>query len=135
MTGYSTQKPDLIIPYGGGYQFRYNLREETTETENGPVTQWAYEYLNTQEDPERYAKTVRNAQLLNLKITTAAGHEFDADEVSQNRMARAIQTAEIAGLTETQWTIADNSSPLIPLAELREALSLSMMAQAALWFE
>lgn len=135
MTGYSTQKPDLIIPLMGGHQFRYNMREETTETENGTVTQWAYEYINTQEDPEHYAKTVRNAQLLALKITTAAGHEFDADEVSQNRIARAIQTAEIAGLTETQWTIADNSSPLVPLAELREALALAMAAQGALWFE
>lgn len=134
MTGYSSQQPDLIIPFGDGHQFRYDVRAETVETEDGPITQWAYEYLNTTADPATYAKAVRNQKLLTLKITTAAGKIFDADETSQNRMARAIQTAEIAGLTETHWTIADNTSPLVTLAELREALALAMQAQAGLWF-
>jgi hypothetical protein len=67
-------------------------------------------------------------------VTTTAGREFDGDETSQNRMARAILglSAAAPGTTIT-WTLADNTPATVGVAELTEALMLAGATQAAMW--
>lgn len=69
-----------------------------------------------------------------IKVTTAAGNEFDGDEISQGRMARAILALNAAAPgTTVNWVLADNSVIDATAAELTEALALAGAAQAALW--
>jgi len=78
------------------------------------------------------AKASRDAAVAAITVEVA-GKVFDGDEVAQGRMARAIQVAEITGLTSTNWKLADNSTESVTLDELKQALALSMQAQGALW--
>ena len=66
-----------------------------------------------------------------IKVTTALGNVFDGDEVSQNRMSRAV-TASNAGDT-TQWILADNTQATVTHEELKEALLLSGEAMTTIW--
>lgn len=66
-----------------------------------------------------------------ITVTTAAGHTFDGDEDSQNRMSRAI-----AGMDDgdtTLWVLTDNSLITVGRAELREALRLSGIEMTTIW--
>lgn len=76
-------------------------------------------------------KTSRAEAVANIKVTTTAGNEFDGDETSQTRMARAIS---VMGDTDsTIWVLANNIPTMVSKAELIEALKLSGEAQTALW--
>lgn len=79
------------------------------------------------------AKAARQSEVDALKVTTSTGKVFDGDEVSQGRMSRAILAADITGLTECVWILADSVPATITLAELKEALALSIQAQGAIW--
>jgi hypothetical protein len=80
------------------------------------------------------AKATRADTVARIRVTTTAGHEFDGDEVSQGRMARAILGLDAAGPAATiPWVLADNSVINATAAELREALILAGQAQAAVW--
>jgi len=80
------------------------------------------------------AKAERTRSVERITVTTTAGNEFDGDETSQQRMARALLVSQETGQTETEWVLADNSVAVIGRDELAEALALAMQAQAALWF-
>lgn len=65
-------------------------------------------------------------------IVVAVGEkQFDGDEQSQMRMARAL-VGMLDGET-IPWVLADNSVTQATRAELTEALRLAGAAQAALW--
>jgi len=66
-----------------------------------------------------------------ITVTTALGKVFDGDEISQNRMARAV-TASNAGDT-TQWILADNTQATVTHEELKEALLLAGEATIKIW--
>jgi len=66
-----------------------------------------------------------------IKVTTTSGKAFDGDEVSQNRMARAV-TASSVGDT-TQWILADNTQASVTHEELKEALLLAGEAMTEIW--
>ena len=69
-----------------------------------------------------------------IKVTTAAGNEFDGDEISQGRMARAILALNASPEgTTVNWVLSDNTVIEATIAELTEALALAGAAQAALW--
>ena len=76
-------------------------------------------------------KAERSAAVEAIKVTTLAGNEFDGDEVSQGRMARAVSSMEDADTV--LWVLADNSVIQATKSELREALRLAGSAQAAIW--
>tara|TARA_R110000851_G_scaffold320994_1_gene486142 strand:+ start:321 stop:635 length:315 start_codon:yes stop_codon:yes gene_type:complete len=76
-------------------------------------------------------KAERTAQVQALTITTDAGNEFDADEISQGRMARAILSMDDTEVVV--WVLADNTAVGASKAELIEALKLAGLAQMALW--
>ena len=89
----------------------------------------------TPEELLKEKKQVRKDAVNNIKVTTSSGKIFDGDEESQTRLTRAIQTAEILGLTETVWVLATNDPTLVTLDELKEALALSMKAMGELWIK
>ena len=68
-----------------------------------------------------------------IQVTTTSGKVFDGNEEAQTRMSRAIQVAEIAGIELTTWVLANNVPTVVNLAELKEALVLSMQAMGAVW--
>lgn len=87
----------------------------------------------TAEQLREQAKMARAVAVSKIRVTVTSGKVFDGDEESQGRMARVILIAQIAGLTSTTWTLADNSVVTVTLAELQEALVLAGLQQAALW--
>ncbi len=103
-----------------------------TEDQERPELELDYNLV--QEQLRTYAKAKRNEIVEKLLVTTQSGKVFDADEISQGRIARAILTAQITGKTETRWGMGDNTTQTVTLDEMQEALALGMNAQGELWF-
>lgn len=78
-------------------------------------------------------KAARAEAVAAIKATVTSGKVFDGDEESQTRMARAIIGMQAASVGTIEWTLADNTSTTVTLADLTEALILSGQQQAALW--
>ena len=81
------------------------------------------------------AKAQRQSAVDSLKVTTTSGKVFDGDEVSQDRIEKAIRVAELTGLTECEWVLADNVPTVVTLDELKEALVKAFQAMGAVWSE
>ena len=79
------------------------------------------------------AKAQRATAVDAIKVTTQAGNEYDGDEVSQGRMARAIIALQATGTPTVKWVLANNVPTDVPVADLVEALALAGGAQAAIW--
>ena len=84
-------------------------------------------------DPREIAKAARAVAVENIKVTTAAGHTFDGDEISQTRMSRAILVLSTGAAASVPWVLADNTVIQASAAELAEALALAGAEQARLW--
>lgn len=78
-------------------------------------------------------KRQRQAIVDAITVTTSTGKVFDGNEDAQSRMSRAIQSAQIADIPSTTWVLANNVPTVVTLAELQEALVLSMQAMGAVW--
>jgi len=113
--------PDTVITFQYGYNYVYS---------NGAVEKVKEQFLVDQE-----TKNEKLNRISMLVVTISTGKQFDGDEVSQERMVRAIQTAGITGLTETQWKLADNTIVTVTLDELKEALALSAQEMSRIWLE
>lgn len=75
----------------------------------------------------------RQEQVAQIVVTTSTGKVFDGDELSQDRMIRAINIASITGLATTEWKMYDNSIQSVTLAELQEALTLAGQEMSRIW--
>ena len=67
-----------------------------------------------------------------IKVTVGT-KEFDGDEDSQTRMARAIITLERSSVESTMWRLADNTVADVTIDELSQALLLAGQAQTDVW--
>lgn len=77
-------------------------------------------------------KAERQIKISELTVETNLGI-FDADEVSQTRMSRAIS---VMSDTDTNlWVLANNSPVEVAKADLIEALILAGKAQSDLWVQ
>ena len=109
----------------------------------GKLARWAGQWVfedkpqEPQEDARakarKAAKEARDAAVAAIVVTTAAGNQFDGDEVSQGRMARAILALQATGTPSVNWVLYDNSVIQATVAELTEALALAGATQAAIW--
>ena len=81
-------------------------------------------------EAEKIQRDIITAKIL---VTTAAGNVFNGDEVSQNRLSRAILALQLTGTLTTHWVLANNVATEVGVPELAEALALSGAAQTALW--
>lgn len=117
--------------------------EDCLETEKDIVQAWDGAYYLEDEVPEmppdvaaakalEEAKEERAEEVGSIKVTVD-GMTFDGDEVAQQRLARAIMVAEITGMNETQWVMADNTVHTITVAQAKEALSKAMLQMGELW--
>ena len=64
--------------------------------------------------------------LSSITVTTQSGNTFDGNETARNNMLSAIMAADIIGQTESQWKLANNTVETVTIAELKEALTLSI---------
>jgi len=121
--------PDPVPPsdYSEGTYYR-------TEQDEAPYV------VYTKKSPEQLeqvkvakAKVARAAAVDAIKVTTHSGKEFDGDEVSQTRMARAVLALQATSTPSVKWVLADNTPTLVTVAELTEALALAGAAQATIW--
>lgn len=80
----------------------------------------------TVEQLQAEAKQAKQLSLSTITVTTSNDNTFDGNETARINMASAIAVADIAGITEKEWKLADNSIKVITLNELKEALLLSI---------
>jgi len=78
------------------------------------------------------AKQAKQLALNSITVTTTSGKVFDGRDIDQQRMMSAIMSADVVGITETYWKLADNSVVMVTLVELKEALALSIQALGAI---
>ena len=71
-------------------------------------------------------KAEKNLRLSQIVVTTSNGNVFDGNESARINMTSAIMSAELINKTEEYWKLADNSTKLTTLDELKEALALSI---------
>jgi hypothetical protein len=118
--------------------------EKTRTNEDGTTSiYYVYEQVQIQIDATDadVAKLVADTTLSNWKLSraeavanikvTVNAMEFDGDEESQTRMARAITV--LADGESQLWVLANNTSATVTKAEFVEALRLAGQAQTALW--
>jgi hypothetical protein len=86
----------------------------------------------TQEQLDAEAKASKQLALDSITVTTTSGKVFDGRDIDQQRMVSAIMSADVVGLTETQWKLADNIIATVGMAELKQALALSIQAVGAI---
>ncbi len=76
------------------------------------------------------------AALVEKATVEVDGLIFDADETSQNRLARGITAALALGLgpdETTEWTLADNSSAQVTVQQMARALLAAGQYQTSVW--
>jgi hypothetical protein len=78
-------------------------------------------------------KAERDLAVASIVVTTSTGKQFNGDETSQTRMARAIVAMQAANVQTITWVLATNDSVEVTIAELSEALVLAGQAQSAIW--
>lgn len=87
------------------------------------------------DSPEKIRKRKkqdRTEAVSKITVTTTSGKVFDGDEISQDRMARAILALDLG--ETTLWVLANNvPTSGISREELKEALRLAGAAQTAIW--
>ena len=71
-------------------------------------------------------KAEKELRLSQIVVTTSNGNVFDGNETARINMTSAIMSAELINKTEESWKLADNSTKLVSLGELKEALALSI---------
>jgi hypothetical protein len=81
------------------------------------------------------AKQAKLQALASITVTTQSGKVFDGKDLDQQRMVSAIMSADVVGITETYWKLADNSVAMVTLDELKEALALSIQALGVIIME
>ena len=126
-----------------GAFFSLAAPEDFTSIGDGPTREAVLSWLAKGNVPEDYvisteqilAEKKRQRQVIvdAIQVTTTSGKVFDGNEDAQSRMSRAIQTAQIANIPSTTWVLANNVPTTVTLAELQEALVLSMQAMGAVW--
>lgn len=82
-----------------------------------------------------YSKVERAKAVDAIVVTIESGKKFDGDEVSQQRMSRAIQTMQIVNQPSTSWVLATNEVSEVTVQELAEALMLSALEQSRIWMQ
>lgn len=128
-TAHDTELRELIMRYAAEDGFRLAQSEDLS---------LSIERIPEKTEEEKAAEELEQAKIERaetverLKVEVD-GMTFDADETSQTRMTRAIAAAEVTGLTETVWVLADNSVAKVTLDQMKQALAKAMLAMADVW--
>ena len=71
-------------------------------------------------------KAIKTYTLNSITVTTTNGNTFDGNETARINMISAILSADSIGKTEETWKLADNTTVLVTLMELKQALALAV---------
>ena len=123
-----TASPDDVEPLGP------EIYGRAIAGEFGPIAPYVAP-IPTPEQILAEKKRQRQAIVDTITVETSTGKIFDGNEEAQSRMSRAIQAAQIASIPSTTWVLANNVPTVVTLAELQEALVLSIQAMGAVWAE
>lgn len=74
---------------------------------------------------QRELKYAKNSAL-NSIVVTVNDKTFDGNETARTNMISAILSADLIGKTEETWKLADNTTALVTLTELKQALALAI---------
>jgi hypothetical protein len=118
----------------------------TTEDDVGPqadpVIDWSQQVTAAMHDTmaEQAARDIEKRERQEatnaILVTTSQGNVFQGNEVSQSRMSHVLAAyAEELPDSTVDWILADNSVATVTLAELDEALRLSVDSQNAIWMD
>ena len=88
---------------------------------------------NTKQEKVLKTRLICSEQVNTLKVETSYGHIFDADELSQSRIQKALYLLNLENKDSIEWILADNSKAEIFKPELEEALTLAIKKQAEIW--
>ena len=84
-----------------------------------------------------YWGTRRAEVLKRAKITTTLGNEYDADELSINRLTMALMAVALqADSYQMPWSLASTATgvmTLVTVADLREAQMLAALNMSSIW--
>lgn len=121
-----TASPDDVEPLGP------EIYSRAVAGEFGPIAP----YVAPTPTPEQILaekKRQRQAIVDAITVTTSTGKIFDGNERAQTHISNAIHAGEIGGINSTTWVLANNVPTVVTLAELQEALVLSIQAMGAVW--
>ena len=94
---------------------------------NEPEAEFTEEEVAAKLALETYNTTKAAKELALSSITVEVnGKVFDGNETARGNMTSAILSSEVIGKTEDTWKLADNTSAVITITELKEALALSI---------
>ena len=97
------------------------------------VVQLAGDELAAAQAVVRAARKVQRKVMLDAITVTVGDKVFDGDELSQDRMTRAIVGMQISGIQSIVWTLANNELVQVTLQEISSALILSGQRQTEIW--
>lgn len=125
----SNERPDKVQVIGNKTYLNLDIKGISYSDENGNGVSM-FEYMQfkfpNSVSNEVLLKTEKEYKLQTIVVTTQNGNTFDGNETARNNMLSAITSAEFVGKTEEYWKLADNSTVLVQLPELKEALALSI---------
>lgn len=125
----SNDRIDKIHVIGNKTYLNLDIKDISYVDDSGnEISMYEYEqfkFLNPVSN-DVLAKTEKEYRLQTIKATTENGNTFDGNETARNNMLSAIASAEFMDNTEEYWKLADNSTVLVQLPELKEALALSI---------
>lgn len=108
-----------------------NIVEDEIKLIDGQWTQ-TYKYeAKSNEELQRIAKDERNAAVARLTVEYN-GVRYDADEKSQDRLARYISSS-YDGAEPIKWVDAENQVQELTIDDLQKILALAVEKTAELW--
>lgn len=116
------------VPGNAPGNSEYELIKQWLAEGNEPEPEFTEEEIAAKLVLETYnaTKAAKELALNSITVTTTNGNTFDGNETARCNMTSAILSAEVIGKTENTWKLADNTSAVITISELKEALALSI---------
>ena len=118
----------MHVPGNAPGNKEYELIKQWIAEGNEPEAEFTDEEIAAKLTLETYnaTKAAKELALNSITVTTTNGNTFDGNETARGNMTSAILSAEVIGKTEDTWKLADNTSAVITITELKEALALSI---------
>ena len=112
----------MSVPAADGNR-EYELIKQWLTEGNEPEPEFNAEELEVQRLAE--LKRAKNDALTKI-VVEVDGKSFDGNETARLNMVSAIQTSELLGVTENAWKLADNTTEIVTVDELKQALAFSI---------
>ena len=118
----------MSVPGNAPGNSEYELIKQWISEGNEPEAEFTDEEVAAAKLSKEIAefKQAKTNALNSITVTTTNGNTFDGNETARGNMTSAILSSEVIGKTEDTWKLADNTSAIITISELKEALALSI---------